>query len=273
MPFTNRLRFDSREKGGLETVRQVVLAKLRWDAGWNQFPVDASVFDPFVECLGPYDQSRMLTLASEVFWELIIAGVIAPGHRGDLNLPWFHLTDYGRDVVEAERFLPHDPTGYLSDLSADIPTIDPTVLSYLTEGLQCFLRGTPIAATVMLGIAAERVFLLVCDALRAALADDGERRKFVKLMEQNAIKPKLDWVLRKTEQIGSQHSGLPDTLHITFVTVFDFIRQQRNELGHPRSTPPSVTREEAFVNLRVFPTYYKTAETYRAFLMNHTNQL
>jgi hypothetical protein len=176
-------------------------------------------------------------------------------------------------VVEAERYLPHDPTGYLSDLSADVPKIDSTVRLYLTEGLQCFIRGTPIAATVMLGIASERVFLLVCEALEAALLDQKELREFSKILLRNAIKPKLDWVLRKTEQIRSKHSGLPDTLNITFVTVFDFIRQQRNELGHPQPTPPSVTREEAFVNLRLFPIYYKTAETYRTFLLKHPEQL
>jgi hypothetical protein len=125
----------------------------------------------------------------------------------------------------------------------------------------------------MLGIAAERVFLLLCDVLVAALKDPTERKHFTTLLDRHAIKPKLDWLLAKTESIRATHRELPDTLNLTVVTVFDFIRQQRNDLGHPRDTPPSVTREETFVYLRVFPTYYKTADIYRQFLLKHPRQL
>jgi hypothetical protein len=48
--------------------------------------------------------------------------------------------------------------------------------------------------------------------------------------------------------------------------IYDFVRAQRNELGHPRKKPPTVTQEDAFVNLQVFPRYYQTAEEVLAFL-------
>ena len=81
------------------------------------------------------------------------------------------------------------------------------------------------------------------------------------------MKPKMDWVLRKTEMIkGSHPRRLPDTLNVTLTAVYNFIRTQRNELGHPQDRPPVVTREEAFVNLRVFPTYYIAADRYISFL-------
>ena len=49
-------------------------------------------------------------------------------------------------------------------------------------------------------------------------------------------------------------------------TVYDLLRFQRNELGHPRETPPSITRADAFVNLQIFPRYYLIAEEVRKFL-------
>lgn len=53
------------------------------------------------------------------------------------------------------------------------------------------------------------------------------------------------------------------------ITIYDLMRCQRNEVGHPRATPPAISREDAFVNLQVFPRYYQTAEEVRAFLSVH----
>jgi hypothetical protein len=47
------------------------------------------------------------------------------------------------------------------------------------------------------------------------------------------------------------------------------MRCQRNELGHPREVPPRVRREDAFVNLRIFPRYYEIAEETRGFLSSN----
>lgn len=43
----------------------------------------------------------------------------------------------------------------------------------------------------------------------------------------------------------------------------------RNELGHPRETPPNIDRKDAFVNLQIFPRYYETAEQVRQFLASN----
>ena len=53
------------------------------------------------------------------------------------------------------------------------------------------------------------------------------------------------------------------------VTIYDLMRCQRNELGHPREAPPNMHRQDAFVNLQIFPRYYEIAEQMRAFLANN----
>jgi hypothetical protein len=205
---------------------------------------------------------------SDVFWELVVEGIVAPGADAwNLELPWYHVTSYGRQVVDAEAGHPHDEASYLSRIRAVVGTPDDTVMAYLTESVRAFRRATPVAATIMLGIAAERVFLLLCDSLLAALADSGEQTAFERLLERFPMKPKLDWVHTKLQALqASRAAGLPDNATLAVTAIYDFLRAQRNDIGHPREQPPRVDREEAFVNLQIFPRYYQTAEAVRQFL-------
>jgi len=58
-----------------------------------------------------------------------------------------------------------------------------------------------------------------------------------------------------------------EAIQITMLLgVSDFIRRQRNELGHPREHPPQLSRGDAHTNLLIFPGYYETAEAVRRVL-------
>ena len=165
-----RVLFD--QDSGLEIARHVVLLRLRSDGDWTQ--LNQYEYDPwerYVEFAGTdrISADAFLSFVQDVFWELVIGGVVAPGlNLANPNLPFFHLTEYGRTVVDEEQFVPHDPDGYLHRMRTNTPNIDSVALSYLTESLQCFLRNLHVASTLMLGVAAERTFLLVCEALAPA---------------------------------------------------------------------------------------------------------
>lgn len=257
----SKITFDPNEEGGLEIVRAIVLERLRCDTGWEQYDLSGAGFDPFVEYVGEsYQGSQKLTfLAQDVMWEFMIQGIIAPGlDVSNPNLPWFHITEYGKKVLVAGELLPHDPTGYLELFRTDVPDLDPTVEAYVSESLNCFTRGNVIASVVMLGVASERTFLLLCDALLKALANESEKSKFQNILKRMSIKPKMDWVLQKIQNIQTKKPRpLPDNVNVMLTVIFDFIRCQRNDLGHPQSTPPQVTRDDAYVNLRIFPNYFK----------------
>lgn len=80
------------------------------------------------------------------------------------------------------------------------------------------------------------------------------------------MKPKLDWVHAKLVSLQNQKlTGLPENSIIMVTAIYDFIRAQRNDLGHPRDVPPKVEREDAYANLQLFPRYYQTAQELRAF--------
>lgn len=226
-------------------VRRIFFDWLRSDPNANQLNTMGDVYQRFVEYANNNRQPQVLAFhVTEVFWQLLIEGIVAPGmNSSNQNLPWFHVTEYGRKVLVEEAGHPHDEAGYLARVQTRVPQPDPTVLAYLTEALTTFRRGTPVASTVMLGIAAERVFLMVCDSLLAALRDPGEQAT-----------------------LGGILQRLPDNLGLMVTALYDFLRTQRNDLGHPRDVPPDVNREDAFANLQMFPRYYQIAEELRRFL-------
>jgi hypothetical protein len=269
----SKIPFDS-SRQALATARQIVIERLCRDELWHQLDTTGEGFAPYVEYVGqgPYAQQQgrahLVFLAQEVFWQLLVEGIVAPGiDSSNLNLPFFHITEHGRAVLASVEPPPYDPTDYLARVRRRVANPDPTVIAYLAESLETFRKDNRVASAVMLGIAAERVFLLLCESLRAALANPSERAAFAKLLDRFPMKPKLDWVQTKIQQIQRQSpSGFPENAGIMLIAIYELVRAQRNELGHPRETPPSMHRQDAFVNLQIFPRYYEIAEATRAFL-------
>ncbi|MCC6590183.1 MAG: hypothetical protein IT168_26055 [Bryobacterales bacterium] len=274
MPATGKIPFDPNEST-LETVRQIVFSRLRTDREWHQLG-NAHEFDPFIEYItsaGWVDgRPRFAVLFQEMFWQLVCEGILSPGYNASNDrLPFFHITDYGRQVLTSTRPLPYDPAGYLQHLQRSGTTPDRTVTAYLAESLETFRKGNLVASTVMLGIAAERVFLLLCEDLEPALADPREKAELSKRLKAFPMKPKLDWVHEKIQRVQNQRpAGFPENATIMTVAIYDLLRCQRNELGHPREVPPNVTREDAFVNLQIFPRYFTLAEEVRNYLKSHS---
>jgi hypothetical protein len=198
-------------------------------------------------------------LILEIVWSLIVQGILIPGvEDGNQGWPHFRLTIYGRKCIEADHILPHDPDGFLAQFRGDAPHIDPTVLEYLTESLQCFVHGLQRAAAVMLGGASEQAILLMIESFGNSISDTSNKQKFVtsfaktqsifkkyELFEKHlpTIKERLPREL--AENIDSQLKG-----------VFDLIRNSRNDAGHP-AMGSGVNRDGVYSHLRLFTPYYK----------------
>jgi hypothetical protein len=256
----------------LGIVRQVVFQRLRADRGWNQLDYDGSGFLPFVKLTPPRprDNHEFAFMAMDVFWQLVIEGVLAPGANApNPNLPFFHVTAHGNRVLDDNEYEPHDHTGYLARLRAKISIPDGTVFAYLDECLETFVRGNLVASMVMLGVAAERVFDLLCESLLPALTDPQEQAEFSRILGRFPMKPKVDWAHDKLRRVQDQRprpAGFPENTGLMATAIYDMIRSQRNDLGHPRETPPRLGRGDAYANIQIFPRYYETAETVRRFL-------
>ena len=256
----------------MRLLRVAVFERLRRDPQWKHCPNSSSGFSEYVDMSHPRASAILGFHVGEVVWQLLSEGVLAPGFdSSNPNLPWFHVTELGRSVLESQGPNPFDPDGYIEVVQRKIPKADPTVLTYLAESLNTQRRGNLIASAVMLGIAAERVFLLLCQSFLAALRGPKEKKDFGAIIDRFPMKPKADWVRAKIEALqAAKVPGIPETAGLMIVAIYDLIRQQRNELGHPRETPPALTRDDVLGGIQIFVRYYETAETLRAFLStNH----
>jgi len=266
-----KLCFDASKPDAFDVVRRAFFNRLRADTTWHWVEGRTAEFGPYIDFVPSYDRGEGFTRnLLDVYWALVVEGVIAPGAKGNSDdLYQFHLTEYGNKVVAEPDYQPHDPAEYLRQLGANVATPDATVLAYLQESLHCYARGLVVASTMMLGIAAERVFLLVCESLLAALRDAGEQADFQRILDRNPMKPKLDWLNKKLRDVQDRKprpTDLPEDVDIKVLGIYNMVRSQRNELGHPRETPPAVTRNDAYDYLHMFPNFYATAERVREFL-------
>jgi len=209
----------------------------------------------------PYDENNPPDLPMEdgwrvrdILWELITQGVIVPGNRGNLNTGWpfVSVTEHGDKVLRSEGTSPYDPSGYLGAVQEQSPKIDEATVTYLTEGLECFLRGQYMASVVMVGVAAEKVIRDLTDAVLQALASDASKSaEFRRKTERAPISQSFKEVMKRLEPVRDR---LPHELDRDLDTylkgVFDLIRSYRNEAGHP--TGVEITSDIAHANLRLF---------------------
>lgn len=264
--------FTQDDFDNLELVRQIVLRRLKDDTSWNLFDYqwEPRHTEQYVVFESPQLQRRFIVLAVEVMWQLIMQGVITPGKDvPNPALPWFRVTSYGKMVLETERFIPHDPAGYLDGVREVAgQTVSQAALTYLEEALRCFTSGCHLASVLLLGVAAEAVFLRLCEVVSEALRDNTERTQFDQLQW---VKPKHRWIVDKYAALPSEvrRDHLPQSLDVTLTSLYDLIRRQRNELGHPQEDPPAIDRELSFTYFKLFPTFIKDVEAFAEYIQNH----
>ena len=258
----------------LWAVRQIFFDWLRVNPKIQVLPSKHSekTLSPLVRYEGESDIEHLVIHINEVFWQLVTEHILLPGEGAENpNLPFFRLTKYGADVLQDESGHPHDPAGYIRRLKEVIPNIDPTVLAYTSESLQSLLHGRPVASTLLLGVAAERVFLLVYKEMENSLPNEKERKSFRKMGNRGSMKEKLKLVQRNVEALYSatpKLNGIPENVSLTVIGIYDLLRNIRNDLGHPREAPPNVSREDAYDYLVTFRGFYRRAEEFRDFLRN-----
>jgi hypothetical protein len=119
----------------------------------------------------------------------------------------------------------------------------------------------------MLGVASERLFDLLLESFAAAVASTTERRNLEAKTKTRTVAVRYDELRVRLEPKKSQlPTPLQDSLDTCLVSIFNLIRQHRNDSGHP--TGRQMTRDEAYANLYVFPHYhaqmYKLVEHLRA---------
>jgi hypothetical protein len=278
-----KLQYDPRNPDPAIS-RQAVFARLR--LGWPQ--VESADFDgrrlregfdPVVDFLDspplPFWENRFLVDVYGLLWQLVSEGVIHPGNRS-LNFPHLTVTEYGRRVIENENADPHDIESFLDQIRKT-QQIDPTVEAYLVESLHSFRQNRLVASAILLGVAAERTFLLIAQALLDPLKNPNEQSQLKTVLDRQFMKPKQDWVHSKLLELDKNRRQLaddfPESTPLVVTGIYDLIRQQRNDLGHPRDAPPKMEREQLEANLLLFSRFYRAADQLRLYFVSHKASL
>lgn len=98
--------------------------------------------------------------AHAALWGLLGEGIayLDPGQQGPDNWKW-RLTEVGLLAASGGTWEPRDPDGFLRRLRMQAPDVDPAALVYLDESLRAFGAQCYLSSSVMLGVAAEQVFM------------------------------------------------------------------------------------------------------------------
>lgn len=192
-----------------------------------------------------------------MLWGLVGDGLVyldtAGQGSGTDNWQW-RLSAEGKRVAKGGSWEPRDPDGYLDRIRREIPNLDDLVELYLTEALQSFNGRCYLATSVMLGVAAERAFLVMAKSYAASSMNGAPA------IAKELAKPRSNYFALWTEfrkRVEPVRQDLPDGLAdaLTLDAIADLIRLTRNEVGHP--TGRQVDEDTARVHLTIAPEYLR----------------
>jgi hypothetical protein len=178
------------------------------------------------------------TEAHAALWGLVAEGLLyldPSGQSGSDNWHW-RLSEVGLLAAGGGTWEPRDADGFLRRLRKQAPDVDPDALVYLNESLRAFNARCYLSSSVMLGVAAEQVFMGLARAVVAAVGNRATKLRTAldnPRSSQNARFDELRKVLESDR--ASLPQGLADPLTLDAVT--DLLRVTRNDAGHPSGVP------------------------------------
>lgn len=189
----------------------------------------------------------------EVFWGLFREGVITLGlNDSNREFPFCRITEVGtRMAAHQQAYFFHDVSSFEEQLRIEVPGVDEATLLYLKEAMQSFRAGCILAATVMLGVAAEHTFLLLLEEIQR---NPAHSPRFASVGKERTILHKMNKFKKILEQESRNLPGsVKEDLDTHFAGILSLIRTFRNQAGHP--TGRIVDREQAYVLLQLFIPY------------------
>lgn len=191
----------------------------------------------------------------QTFWSLVAQGLAYIDMSQSAVENWtLQLTPAGLAAVRDEDYNPDDASGYLARLANEVPGLSATTSMYVREAVRSYAGGNYLATTVMLGVASEAAMLEMADrlaqyysdaSLAASLGDERipYNRKFAE------VRKRLD---QKKQDLPRE---LADGMSLTFDSVLDLLRVNRNDAGHP--TGKHFDRDDCYIALRMAMRYLK----------------
>jgi len=202
------------------------------------------------------DRNKYFSLIREIISEWVSNGLLYPGTAGDpsSNLPWLTITEHGKQCIQEQNWLPYDPEGYLKELKKQIPLLDENTLTYVGESVMTYNRDLLLSSTVTLGVASENLILMLIESFIEAISDTSKKEQIEKKIQNKSLFKKYKIFL---EEFKNYLDLLPKELsfdvEIYLEGIFNFIRLNRNQAGHP--TGKLFSKKIVYCNLQIFSEY------------------
>ena len=149
--------------------------------------------------------------------------------------------------------LPYDPEGYLKALKAKVPEIDDVTFAYIGESIAAFNRRHLLSATITLGVASENLMLILIEAYTNWLKDP-RKTKFQKHIEDRWIATQYrEFKKEFVTDVKSLPKESQGDWEIYLDGIFNFVRLNRNDAGHP--TGKELSAKVVYANLQIFADY------------------
>ena len=217
--------------------------QIAWGCGWTRM-------SPGVDTNLNYAE---IDLFMERVHYLLNQMVIGPGNARDVSadLPWIHLTEYGKKCVEEREILPYDTDGYI-DRIKNCSSHTAWDIYYIQQVLGCFNHGLYDAATMMLGIEGEYLAGQLIEKYKGFLANKEVTEQSVFEQALRSCNGKISKMYEEYSKSWRKVSNKKDTQNNLLyadmavlkqrldqpaeLTFMNYLRLTRNELAHPSST-------------------------------------
>jgi hypothetical protein len=199
--------------------------------------------------------------------ELFRTGILAWGlNLMNPNPPFFHLTARGRLALSAVTRDPSNPAGYMRHFESLAKPSDIT-MSYLREGLECYVAGLHKAAAVMVGAAAESIILELRERVIEKLTALG--KPVPANLKDWRIKTVTEALTKVFDAIdGRSQRDLRERFEAYWTAFPHQIRTVRNDAGHPTNIEP-VSADAVHASLLVFPELARLATELESWVQHH----
>ena len=195
-------------------------------------------------------------MIAEITWDLIMERILTPGdEQSTHNFPFVSLTTYGEAYAKDASPHYYDADQYIAFLKEIAPGLDPIILQYAYEGLNCYRRRLLFASAVMFGAAAEITILSLLEVIKDATKDTGIKSKLTQILESSRL-PAVFKAITETLEPLTKNDTIPYSIHQGcnehLISLFEMIRVQRNDAVHPAAG--EVNRDKVFLTMQTLPT-------------------
>ena len=249
--------------------------RMAWGCGWNRMNPGADTNLNYAE----------VDLFMERVHYLLNQMVIGPGNARDVSadLPWIHLTEYGKKCIEERDILPYDTDGYIAKIqSCSRHTV--WDVYYIQQILGCFNRGLYDAATMMLGIEGEYLAGHLIRKYTEFLAknEPTEQTSFEAALRKcnGKISKEYEEYSKSWRHVSNKKDTQNNLLYPNLAalkqrldqpaesTFMNYLRLTRNGLAHPSNTV--MEPSETMLLIVSFLKYFEIQNEYLEFFYQHS---